>query len=78
MIAKDEMYNRVIHHALKQKVDQLGNREFFYFGDEVFGYEDFERESSIVAAGLQEVLLGGDTTEVAQKIDAKIKEAYGQ
>ena len=68
MIPKDEMYNRVIHRALKQKVDQLGNRQFFYVVDEVFGYEDFERESSRVAAGLQEVGVGkGDKVAIVMK-----------
>ncbi len=31
-----------------------------------------------MAAGLQEVLLGGDAAEVAEKLDTKMKEAYGQ
>ena len=68
MLPKDGMYSRVIHRALKQKADRLGNREFFYFGDEVFGYEDFERESSRVAAGLQEIGVGkGDKVAIVMK-----------
>ena len=68
MLPKDGMYSRVIHRALKQKADRLGNREFFYFGDEVFGYEDFERESSRVAAGLQGIGVGkGDKVAIVMK-----------
>ena len=44
---------RVIHRALKQKVDQYGNREFFRFKDQSFGYEDFDRLSDRAAAGFQ-------------------------
>ena len=53
MSSGDIAHDRVIHRVLKQKVDQYGNREFFYFKDQVFGYEDLNRESNKVAAGFQ-------------------------
>jgi len=43
---------------LKQKLEQYGNRDFLYFKDQVFGYEDFDRESNKVAAGFQGLGLG--------------------
>lgn len=53
MSSENIAHNRVIPRVLKQKVEQYGNREFFYFKDQVFGYKDFDRESDKVAAGLQ-------------------------
>lgn len=44
---------RVIHRALKAKVDRYGNRDFFRCGDQVFGYGDLDAASNQVAAGLQ-------------------------
>ncbi len=38
---------------LKRKAEQYGNREFFRFNDEVYGFLDLDRESDKVAAGLQ-------------------------
>ena len=51
----DVIHDRVIHQVLEQKAEQYGNRDFLYFKDKVFGYEDFDRESSKVAAGLQAI-----------------------
>jgi crotonobetaine/carnitine-CoA ligase len=56
----DMAHERTIHRVLKQKVRQYGNREFFRFKDQVFGYEDFDRASDRVAAGLQSLGLGKD------------------
>ena len=61
MTSGDMFHERTIHHMLKQKVEQYGNREFFFFKDQVFGYEDFDRESNKVAAGFQKLgLVKGD------------------
>lgn len=49
----DMLPQRTIHQLLKKKVEQYGNREFFRFNDQVFGFEDLDRESDKVAAGLQ-------------------------
>ncbi len=48
-----EVGKRTIHGVLKQKVVQYGSRVFFYFKDQSFTYEDLDRESDRVAAGLQ-------------------------
>jgi len=53
MSSGDITHERVVHQVLKEKVKQYGNREFFRFKDQTFGYEDFDRESDKVAAGLQ-------------------------
>ena len=53
MTIGDPTRQRVIHQVLKQKVEQYGNREFFRFQDQVFGYEDFDRASDRVASGFQ-------------------------
>lgn len=53
MSSRDITHDRVIHRVLKEKVKQYGNREFLRFKDQTFGYEDFDRESDKVAAGLQ-------------------------
>ena len=44
---------RTIHRILKAKVKQFGNREFFRCNDQVFGFEDFDRQSDKIASGLQ-------------------------
>ncbi len=58
MAATDIAHERVIQRELKKKVEQFGNREFFCFRDETFGYLDLDRESDRVAAGLQALGVG--------------------
>ncbi len=53
MAAAELVYKRTIHAALKEKVNQYGSREFFFFKDRVFTYGDLDLESDKVAAGLQ-------------------------
>ncbi|MCX6584164.1 MAG: AMP-binding protein [Candidatus Aminicenantes bacterium] len=48
-----DIYDRTIHRLLKSKAEQYGNREFFRFNDQVFGFRDLDRESNKIAAGLQ-------------------------
>ncbi|MCU0288194.1 MAG: AMP-binding protein, partial [Acidobacteria bacterium] len=55
MTINNIIYDRTIHQLLKKKVQQYGNREFFRFNDEVFGFEDLDRESDKTAAGLQQL-----------------------
>ena len=55
MTTKDIIFDRTIHQLLKKKAQQYGNREFFRFNDESFGFEDLDRESDKVAAGLQQL-----------------------
>ncbi|MCP4576550.1 MAG: AMP-binding protein, partial [Deltaproteobacteria bacterium] len=54
----DIRHERTIHRVLKAKVKQYGNREFFRWNDQVFGFEDFDRQSDKVAAGLQSLGIG--------------------
>jgi crotonobetaine/carnitine-CoA ligase len=62
---QDIIHDRVIHRVLRQKVKQYGNRDFFYFKDQAFGYHDFDRESDKVAAGLQAIGIGkGDKVAI--------------
>ncbi|RIK93937.1 MAG: ATP-dependent acyl-CoA ligase [Proteobacteria bacterium] len=57
--------NRTVHGVLADKVTQYGNREFFRFGDQVFGYQDLDRESNKVAAGMQALgLAKGDKVAI--------------
>jgi crotonobetaine/carnitine-CoA ligase len=58
MMLGDFVHNRTVHRVLSEKVVQYGNRAFLYFKDQVFGYEDIERESNKVAAGFQKLGLG--------------------
>ncbi len=59
------MRERTIHNALKAKVTEFGNREFFRFGEDTFGYEDLDRESDKVATGLQGLgIIKGDKVAV--------------
>ncbi|MBW2370011.1 MAG: AMP-binding protein, partial [Deltaproteobacteria bacterium] len=51
-------HERTIHRVLKAKVKQYGNREFFRFNDQVFGFEDLDRHSDKMAAGLQSLGIG--------------------
>lgn len=55
MKAGNRIYDRIIHQLLRRKVEKLGNREFLRYGSHVFGYEDFDRSSNQVAAGLQAI-----------------------
>ncbi len=65
MSSIDEVRNRTIHGVLKQKVAQCGSRVFFYFKDQSFTYEDLDRESDRVAAGLQNLGIGkGDKVAI--------------
>jgi len=68
MTAGDTVHERTIHRVLKKKVQEYGNREFFRFKDQVFGYEDFDRESDKVAAGLESLGIGkGDKVAIEMK-----------
>ena len=65
MTSKDEVVKRTIHGALKEKVEQHGQRDFFYFKDQVFSYVDLDRESDKVAAGLQSLgVVKGDKVAI--------------
>jgi crotonobetaine/carnitine-CoA ligase len=44
---------RLIHNLLEDRVARYGNREFLFFHDNVFGFEDFDAEANRLAAGLQ-------------------------
>ena len=46
-------HERTIHSVLKTKVTQYGNREFFRWNDNIFGFQDVDRQSDKVAKGLQ-------------------------
>lgn len=58
MSSANILSERVIHRALKAKVEKCGNRNFFTFGDQVFGYGDLDEASNQVAAGLQALGVG--------------------
>ncbi len=58
MGSADITRERVIHRVLKQKAAQYGRRTFFYYKDQAFSYEDLDRQSDKVAAGLQALGLG--------------------
>ena len=53
MASDDTLRPGTIHQLLERKVEQYGNRGFFCFNGQVFGFEDLDRESDKVAAGLQ-------------------------
>ncbi|OQY50779.1 MAG: hypothetical protein B6240_01040 [Desulfobacteraceae bacterium 4572_87] len=60
-----EARKRTIHGVLKEKVAECGSREFFYFKDQAFTYEDLDRASDRVAAGLQKAGIGkGDKVAI--------------
>ncbi|RIK95355.1 MAG: ATP-dependent acyl-CoA ligase [Proteobacteria bacterium] len=48
-----DMRSRTVHQILADRVDRYGNRDFIRFCDQVFGFQDLDRESNRVAAGLQ-------------------------
>ena len=61
----DLTHKRVVPQVLKDKVAEFGNREFLRFGDESFGYQDFDNASDQVAAGLQALGIGqGDRVAI--------------
>ena len=65
MSSVEEVRKRTIHGVLKQKVAECGSREFFYYKDQVFTYEDLDRASDRVAAGLQALGIGkGDKVAI--------------
>ena len=65
MSSVEEVQNRTIHGVLKQKVAECGSREFFYFKGQSFTYEDLDRASDRVAAGLQALGIGkGDKVAI--------------
>lgn len=67
-MSSDLIHDRVIHKVLEKKVMQHGNREFLMYKDEVFGYQDFDRLSDRVAAGLQSLgLRKGDKVAIVMK-----------
>jgi len=53
MITHDMVHERTIHRLLKRQVQRYGNRTFFHYKQQAFGYGDLDRESDRVAAGLQ-------------------------
>lgn len=60
-----DIHDRTIHQLLKKRAQQYGNREFFRFNDEVFGFLDLDRESDKAAAGLQRLGVGkGDKVAI--------------
>ncbi len=65
MSSVEEVRKRTIHGVLKQKVAECGSREFFYYKDQAFTYEDLDRASDRVAAGLQALGIGkGDKVAI--------------
>lgn len=51
--AIDSAHERTIPRVLQRMVREYGNRRFFTFKDQHFGYEDLDRASDRVASGLQ-------------------------
>ena len=61
----DIIRKRVLHQVLKDKAARFGNREFLRFGEESFGYQDFDQATDRVAAGLQVLGVGkGDKVAI--------------
>ncbi len=68
MNSGNTMHDRIVHQLLRRKVEEFGNREFFRYGSQAFGYEDFNRFSSQVAAGLQSIgVKKGDKVAIVMK-----------
>ncbi len=68
MSHEDVFHERVIHRILRRKSIEYGNREFFRFKDQTFGYQDFDRASDRVAAGFQSLGLNkGDKVGIIMK-----------
>lgn len=53
MTTGDHLHERTVHHLLAKKARQYGNRDFLRFNDQLFGFEDLDRESDKIAAALQ-------------------------
>ncbi|NLT36268.1 MAG: AMP-binding protein [Gaiellales bacterium] len=67
-IVPDPARERTIHALLKRRVAEHGNREYFTFRERVYGYEDLDRESDRVAAGLQKLgVKKGDFVAIEMK-----------
>jgi carnitine-CoA ligase len=49
----DDLSRRTVHGVLRRCVASCGNRPFLHYKDEVYGYQDLDRASDRVAAGLQ-------------------------
>jgi len=65
MAHRDIVHRNTIHKVLREKVAQYDRREFFYFKDEVFSYQDLDHESDKVAAGLQSMgIVKGDKVAI--------------
>ncbi len=65
MNSDDIAQKRVVHRALEEKARQYGNRELFFFKDQVFGYEDFDQGANRAASGMQSLGLGkGDKVAI--------------
>ena len=61
----DIIRKRVVHRVLEEKARQYGNRDLFFYKDQVFGYEDFNQGASRVASGMQSLGLGkGDKVAI--------------
>ena len=54
-MAKNPVYERLIHVVLERQTEKYGNRTFFYSGEKQFGFEDFNLISSQVACGMQDI-----------------------
>lgn len=68
MTSGDITHERTIHQVLKKRVEEYGNREFFRYKDQSFGYEDVEHESDKVADGLQSLgIAKGDKVAIVMK-----------
>jgi len=65
MPTDDRVFRRTIHGALRDKVKKYKDREFFYFKDRAYTYEDLDRASDRAAAGLQAMGIGrGDKVAI--------------
>lgn len=63
--SRDQVHERTIPFVLKEKVREHGNRDFLTFKEERFGYQDLDRASDRVAAGLQKLGVGkGDKVAI--------------
>lgn len=58
MTIETNVHERTVHQLLGKQARRYGNRDFLRFKDRVFGFEDLDRESDKVAAGLQALGIG--------------------
>lgn len=64
-MSENPVYDRVIHVVLERQAEKYGNRTFFYSREKEFGYEDFNRISSQVACGMQDIgVVKGDKVAI--------------